>query len=319
LLALVGCGSAPASYDSGQVAVSSAQHVSASYVTIAPEPVIQSGSEAVPLPALTNTYKGIPVEVTGLPYQYKDICGNEELDDLIKKEYKIIATGQSSTFINFAIDKITFAFNKDGSLDLSTTYSYDQTPIEGGRFYPAQSGRVHTWHLNPSYHHHSGGDCSLDYYNDIAVSQAKLNEMRKDPSLNMVYSILLSVAEDMDYNFPAVGRQASYVTLADGKLPLVGVCEDYANLLVSRLRAENIKGVSNITKVSGQDHTWVTLLYQGKTLYLDATWFDKNNIGPDGVVDHVPQKDPREMTFDNEIFTNHGYHHIPGGTKSLGS
>jgi predicted ATP-dependent serine protease len=38
-----------------------------------------------------------------------------------------------------------------------------------------------------------------------------------------------------------------------------------------------------------------------------------------GVVDHTPYKDPRNMTFDNEIFTNHNQHHIPEGTRNIGS
>jgi hypothetical protein len=143
--------------------------------------------------------------------------------------------------------------------------------------------------------------------------------MRSDPALEKVYNVLLSVAEDMDYNFPAIGRRAKFVSLPNGKEPLKGVCDDYSALLIDRLTAANIKGVSNIQKVTGQNHAWVTLVYKGKTLYLDATWFDKNNIDENGVVDHTPYKDPRNMTFDNEIFTNHRRHHIPGGTRNIGS
>lgn len=269
--------------------------------------------------AAKNFYKGIPAEVIGIPYEYKDICGNLTIDYLIDAEYNMISTGWSSKFINFKINKFIFDFKSDGSLVLSTVSSYGQTPTTGGNYYPAKPNDIHEWNLKIQYHTHSGGNCSLDFYNDIAIAQAKLNEMRADPSLNKVYDILLSVAQDMDYNFPAIGQRAKFVTLPNGREPLKGICDDYSNLLISRLTAANIKGVSNIQKVSGQNHAWVTLVYKGKTLYLDATWFDKNIIDENGVVDHTPYKDPRNMTFNSEIFTNHNQHHIAGGTRNIGS
>jgi uncharacterized protein YceK len=283
------------------------------------DPQNNSKTEHAQFSGETNTFKDIPIEVIGIPYEYKDICGTRAIDNLIEKSYESGINSQQAAFLNFTIDKFVFNFMEDGSLNLHRVYSYDKTPVDDGKFYPAQSGKIHDWKLEPKYHSHSGGDCSLDLYNDIATSQAKLNEMRSDPSLGKVYDILLSVAEDMDYNYPAIGRKAKFVTLPNGKEPLKGVCDDYSNLLIDRLTAANIKGISNIQKVTGQNHAWVTLVYKGSTLYLDATWFDKNIIDENGVVDHTPHKDPRNMTFDNDIFTNHNQHHIAGGTKNIGS
>ncbi|MDR2782582.1 MAG: transglutaminase domain-containing protein [Treponema sp.] len=254
-----------------------------------------------------NYYKNIPVEVTGIPYEYKDICGNHTIDYVIDKEYELMSTGQSSRFVNFKINKFIFDFKNDGSLVVSSVSSYDKTPAQGNSYYPANPNSVHEWKLTPLYHRHLEGPCSLDRYNDIAVSQAKLNEMRKDPALDKVYKILLSCAQDMDYDYNRVGIRVKFVQ----PTPLTGVCDDYAALLISRLSAAGIKGVSDIVKVTGYNHAWVTLKYKGKTLYLDATWFDKNSIDETGTVVHDPYKDPREMTFDNDIFTNHGKHHIP--------
>jgi len=254
-----------------------------------------------------NTYKSVPVEVTGIPYGFNDINDNHAIDYLIDAAYTMMATGQQSHFNNFKINKFIFDFKSDGSLVLSTLYSFDQTPAGGNSFYPAEPNGVHEWKLAPSYHQHLEGNCSLDRFDDIAVSQAKINEMKKDPSLKKVYDILLSVAEDVDYDYNRVGRKVTFVT----PTPLLGVCDDYSDLLVQRLRAADIAGVSAITKVSGQDHAWATLQYNGKLLYLDATWFDGNNIDENGRVVHTPYKDPRNMTFDNVIFTNHGKHHIP--------
>jgi hypothetical protein len=252
-----------------------------------------------------NTYKNIPVEVTGIPYSYSDICGNHTIDYLIEAEYNMLAIGQMSRFVNFKINKFIYNFKPDGSLILSAVYSYDKTPAGGNSFYPASTD-THEWKLAPSYHTHLEGNCSLDRYDDTAVSQAKLNEMKKDPSLKKVYDVLLSVAEDMDYDYNRIGIKVSFVT----PTPLLGVCDDYSDLLINRLREANIAGVSDIAKVSGQNHAWVTLKYGGKILYLDATWFDKNGIDEKGMVIHTPYKDPRNMTFDHDIFTNHGKHHL---------
>ena len=254
-----------------------------------------------------DTYKGIPVEVEGIPYRYRDICGNHTMDYLIEYLHNLFSTGQQSRFNNFRINKFIYEFRADGSLNLKTVYSYDRTPAGGNSYYPAQSNTVDDWKLEPKYHNHLSGNCSLDRYDDIAISQAKLNEMIQDPSLKKIYDVFLSVAQDMDYDYNRVGIRVKFVTPA----PLTGVCDDYTSLLITRLRSAGIDGVSNIAKVSGKNHSWVTLIYRGRILYLDATWFDVNAIDDTGTVVHTPYKDPRNMTFDNDIFTNHGKHHIP--------
>jgi hypothetical protein len=252
-----------------------------------------------------NTYKNIPVEVIGIPYGFDDINGNHTIDYIIDYSYnELISTGWRAQFINFKINKFIYDFKSDGSLILSTLYSYDRISSDGNR---SEFNDVHKLIWQPSYHRHSKGNCSLDRFDDIAVSQTKLNEMKKDPSLKKVYDILLSVAEDMDYDYNQIGIKVTFVT----PTPLLGVCEDYSDLLIHRLREANITGVSKITEVSDQNHAWVTLQYNDELLYLDATWFDKNIIDENGVVVHTPYKDPRNMTFDNDIFTNHGKHHIP--------
>jgi hypothetical protein len=299
---------APAGYaSSGGDGSTAAEPAAGPAVQPAIQPAVQPMDKPDTETTGENYYKNIPVEVTGIPYEYKDICGNYTIDTLIDREYELMAAGQTSQFVNFKIDKFMFDFKNNGSLVVSSVSSYDKTPAKGSSYYPAKPNSVHEWNLTPMYHQHLEGNCSLDRYDDIAVSQGKLNEMRKDPALNKVYEILLSCAQDMDYDYNRVGRRVRFVQ----PMPLTGVCDDYAALLISRLSEAGIKGVSDIVKVSGGNHAWVTLKYMGKTLYLDATWFDKNIIDETGTVVHEPYKDPREMTFDNDIFTNHGKHHIP--------
>gem|GEM_PF-2134258 len=264
--------------------------------------------KSIPVDA-ANTYKDIPVEVIGIPYSYKDICGNHKIDYVIDYQYNMHSTGQRSTFINFKINKFVYNFKSDGSLIFSAVYSYDKTPSTGNRFYPAADKQVHEWNLKPDYHNHGGANCSLDRYDDIAISQAKLNEMKKDSSLKKVYDVLYSVAQDMSYDHSKIGEKVKFAVPPKS----LGVCEDYSNLLIKRLSDARIKGVSDITKVSGQNHAWVTLKYSGKLIYLDATWFQKQRVENGIYLNDRIYKDPRHMTFDNDIFTNHGKHHIPGG------
>jgi len=255
-----------------------------------------------------NTYKNIPVEVIGVPYSYDEIKGPHSLDYLVDYLYNMFNKGQYASFKNFRINKFVYEFKNDGSLVVSTFYSYDRTPAGGNSFYPAKDNEVHKWNVEPQYHNHLEGKCSLDRYNDIANSQGKLNEMIKDPNLKKVYDVLYSVALDVDYDYNRVGMRVKFVDPP----PIKGVCDDYSDLLITRLNNAKIDGVSDITKVSGQNHAWVTLKYNGKLLYLDATWFDTNVIDNTGTVVHTPYKDPRNFTYDNDIFTNHGKHHLPG-------
>ena len=262
----------------------------------------------IPIMTDTNAFEGIPVEVRGIPYGFKDICGNYDIDYVIRTLFDMMSTGQASSFMNFKIEKFIFDFKGNGSLVASTIYSHDRTPSENGRFFPAAT-RTHEWDLPPYYHYHEGNvPCSKNRYDDIAVSQAKLNEKRRDPSLNKIYEILLSVARDVDYDFQSIGQRVHYRV----RPTLLGLCDGYADLLIDRLGEANIRGVSNITKVTGQNHAWVTLRYDGKTLYLDATWLDGQSM-TDGFYDNTPHRNPMNMTFDNNIFTNYGKHHIPGG------
>jgi hypothetical protein len=133
-----------------------------------------------------NAYQGISVEVIGVPYDYQNIRGNHTLDSLIDKEYNLISTGIYSTFVNFKFVKFVFDFKKDGSLVLSSIVSYDKTPADNGAFYPANPNYIHEWVLTPAYHSHTE-KCSLDRYDDIAIAQGKLNEARKDASLDKIY------------------------------------------------------------------------------------------------------------------------------------
>lgn len=252
-----------------------------------------------------NQYKMIPVEVRGIPYQFDDIRGNHKIDYIISTEYDNVNSSQQAKFKNFMIKKMVYDFQKDGSLIFKTYRSWEKTAITKTSFYPAVSEDIKNWNLPVVIHNHEK-PCSQDRYDEIAIAQAELYKMVLDPELNKIYSIFLSVAEDMDYDYNKIGVAVKFVS----PQPLIGVCEDYANLLVERLEKAKLAKVTDIKINHGQHHAWVTLKYQNKILYLDPTWFDKNVIDNTGTVVHKPYKDPRHFTFNNDTFTNHNKHHL---------
>jgi hypothetical protein len=255
--------------------------------------------------AQNNEYKGVPIEVIGIPYTFDDIKGERSFDRLIEQAYDC-SKWTSFSFLNFKVTGLTLDFKDDGSLVISTLYSYDKTPASGNSFYPAKPDGIHDWNISQKFHSHTQ-QCSLDRYDDYAKAQHDLNIIRQDKNLEQVYQVVLSVATDMDYDYNKIGKPVTFIN----PKPLTGVCDDYAKLLIDRLVSSNIKGITEIKKITGHNHAWVTCKYNGKLLFLDATWFDKNSILANGLVDHIPYKDPDCITFNEDIFTNHGAHHIP--------
>jgi hypothetical protein len=274
-------------------------------------------SSAITVTEVDNTFHGIPVYTnfgsSGSWGTIKD--GWIGWANLLESEYANIMRSQQSKFINFKITSFDYEVDPDsGDLIIRTHRSWDQTPAEGNSFYPANPDNIKEWKILSQYHSHGGGRCSIYRYSDILRAELDLAEMRKDPNLDKVYQILLSVATDIDYDYPAIGRAANFTPGVRKE-----VCDGYADELILRLNSAGIPGVTNTQKIAGQNHAWVYLNYKGKTLALDATWFDTNNIMENGYVDHNPHKQPMNITFNTDIFTNHGAHHIQNGPGSLGS
>jgi ABC-type glycerol-3-phosphate transport system substrate-binding protein len=100
-LALAGCGSMDKTQGTGAAAPK--QEKTETLVSVQndiPSSVQEDASKTI-----TNTYKNIPVEVTGIPYGFKDICGNHTID-YVMDEYTLISTRQSSKFVNFKINRL---------------------------------------------------------------------------------------------------------------------------------------------------------------------------------------------------------------------
>ncbi|GHV78403.1 hypothetical protein AGMMS49944_01940 [Spirochaetia bacterium] len=261
-----------------------------------------------------NTYRDIPIEITGILYTWGQISGYKRIDDCVDKAIDM-SSWQQSKFVNFSVDGLEIRFEPNGDMTMITAYSYDRTPVEGETsFYPAKT-TTKEWKItrDKPKNNYLGSLFPGYDWGTMAIAQAILKKNREDTGFNKIYEVFLSVAEDMNYNFPAIGAKCFY----EKPDTLKGVCDDFSALLIARLQEKSLSGVSNIRKVSGQNHAWVTLNYKSRLLYLDATWFDgvefiSGTPYVDGVLSHTPEKDPVYITFDEKLFTNYGRQHQEG-------
>jgi hypothetical protein len=127
------------------------------------------------------------------------------------------------------------------------------------------------------------------------------------------------ISAKVDYDFNAAyGLDCKIRTGKQGS-----VCDGYADYTINRLREANINGITEIYKVSSSkmNHAWVELVFNGKPVYFDATWFDINQIGDDGYSVTLPQDvgqdfDWQYITYDKKLFDNgfsgKAYYHYAG-------
>lgn len=250
-----------------------------------------------------QTYNDIPINISGANYSWGQISGCKLIDDYVDKAIDF-SWRQVSSFLNFSLNGLEIRFESNGDMTLITAYSYDKTTIEGSeRYYPAKKTK-NEWRIPRDI----SPDKSDYNWEAIAIAQAILKVNREDIGFNKIYEVFLSVAEDMDYDYSAIGEKCIY----EKPNTLKGVCDDYSVLLIARLKEAYLSDVSDIRKVTGQNHAWVTLKYKGSLLYLDPTWFDMQDFLSDGTLSNTPVKAPMYITFDEELFTNFGREHQEG-------
>ena len=87
------------------------------------------------------------------------------------------------------------------------------------------------------------------------------------------------------------------------------VCEGYSNEVMNRIL--ELKCVQSVQKWSSSGHAWnVVKLIDGRTLYLDLTWFDNEHINnKTGEIYQTDDYDWENITFNEELFrfSNVGY------------
>ncbi len=88
-----------------------------------------------------------------------------------------------------------------------------------------------------------------------------------------------------------------------------------------------IPGVSKIYKITSKkmDHAWNEIVFNGKIVYIDSTWFDINKIDEKGYSVNLPMDDGRDfnykyIVYDKDLF-NKGFsgmkfsHYLGNDTK----
>lgn len=133
-------------------------------------------------------------------------------------------------------------------------------------------------------------------------AQARIEERREDPVFDQIEKVVHKVALEYDYDF-----LKAYNIVAKYRDPNVkkATCDGYSDAIV-----ENFKGVGvvdHVEKWTGGNHAWnVLVLKDGRKLYTDSCWYAGNNIDEEGYVEHIPRRNPVDLTFDLDEFNSLG-------------
>ena len=163
-------------------------------------------------------------------------------------------------------------------------------------------------------HHQNIGNCdgtigagddavkySLSARKSVAA-EYRMEQRRKDPVFRAIEADVYKVAEEYDYDFGAAyNRKVKYRDANVKK----AVCNGYADAVVDLLKDNQY--VAKVEKWSSATHAWNVIdLKDGRKIYCDATWYDSNTVDADGYVNHVPVRNPVDLTFDEAEFNSLG-------------
>jgi len=190
-----------------------------------------------------------------------------------------------------------FFYNRNGEANL------EYTVIPKGRFNWSQTTWIgYTWS-------NMQGTIGLNEINYTLTKKAsdeaeyRMEERRKDPAFSEIERIVLQIANEYDYDFPAIGINARYRSPNTKR----AVCEGFSDAITSAFRNHRlVSRVETWSSVIG-NHAWnVIVLNDGRKIYCDVTWYDGNHIDEDGFVVNIPDRDPVNLTFDINEFNTLG-------------
>ncbi|MDR3020107.1 MAG: hypothetical protein LBU66_04310 [Treponema sp.] len=135
-------------------------------------------------------------------------------------------------------------------------------------------------------------------------ARLRIEERRKDPAFRDIEEVVYQIALEYDYDWAgAYGMQVKYRNPNSKR----AVCDGYADATTRALA--NNPHVASVEKWSSRqgNHAWnVLILKDGRRLYVDATWYDGNNIDSEGYVVAIPDRNPVNLTFDINEFNSLG-------------
>jgi hypothetical protein len=135
-------------------------------------------------------------------------------------------------------------------------------------------------------------------------AQRRIEERRQDPVFQEIESIVYQIALEYDYDWASAYNIRVRYRNANVKL---AVCDGYADAVTRAF--ENHPHVTSVEKwtSSAGNHAWnVLVLKDGRRLYVDATWYDGNNIDSECYAVSIPDRNPVNLTFDINEFNSLG-------------
>jgi hypothetical protein len=180
-----------------------------------------------------------------------------------------------------------------------------------------EAGTVKTWGQNAYY---SGSSSIFDTYGEYAKYQTlrfkyqlKLDVerlLREDPIYAEVIEFAKRLCDELEYDWSNFSGYDGPVKPTPDKKQVV--CDGYANEVSSRMF--ELSCVKAVQRWTAPEHAWNVLkLVDGRTLYLDLTWFDNERINKEtGEIYQTDDYDWENITFHSNLFrfSNVGY-----GTK----
>lgn len=241
-----------------------------------------------------------------LIYFYYIILGNSKRVEVIQQLLK--------NEVYFNSNKITLTdayvkIQKDSTDYIATYYiSYPKTVMENGAFYKPENDTQYFTSRSSIPVEASRGGMNAEF---VQYDYVKEYWFTKNYPIDLApfVEVIKKVASDVDYDFEkAYGIKAR---LHPGKKG--AVCDDYADITTQYLSRAKIPGLTKIYKISSEtmNHAWNEVVYNGKIVFIDSTWFDINKLDDKGFSINLPKDlnmdfDYHYITYDRNLF-NKGF------------
>jgi len=132
----------------------------------------------------------------------------------------------------------------------------------------------------------------------------RMEQRRKDTTFAEVEKVIFQIATEYKYDYEkAFGIEVQYRNPNTKK----AICDDFANAVIESFKNHPlIERVEKWTSTMG-NHAWnVIILKDGRKIYCDATWYQKQGTDSEGYVIETVYKTPMDLTFDIEEFNTLG-------------
>ncbi len=135
-------------------------------------------------------------------------------------------------------------------------------------------------------------------------AEQRIEQRRKDPAFTEIEKVIFQIATEYKYDYEkAYGKEVKYRNPNTKK----AVCDGYTNAVIEAFKNNPlVERVEKWTSAIGK-HAWnVIILKDGRKIYCDATWYQRQGIDSEDYVKETISKTPVNLTFDIEEFNTLG-------------